>query len=615
MQTHSSTYNFVGAGSQKQGSDCESKSGFFLFLSIIVRFITVIVLTLCSSVAIAETRVALVVGNSDYAGNAALKNPSNDAAAMAKMFEDIGFDEVLSAINTSRSGFEKALDNFHELASSADMAVFFYAGHAIQWQGGNYMIPVGVALESERDVKKLISLDDVVTDVSVAKSFGMVILDACRDNPFLVQLNGQGTRGFQRTGLASPSGALDTLVAFATQADAVAYDGVGDHSPFTAALLKHLPTPNKDISLVLRAVRDDVGTATDWKQQPFTYGSLRGQEIWMVEDKELLSVNGSSDQQDQNLNSIERREPPPGMAFFSVKPRPVDARVRILKPKTAYAPGMLLPLGQTYEIMVSRKGFRAARQSIRIDSTDVSVAVSLQAADGRTSRPAESSTPLSRVKIAVRVQESTNGARLKSAQPVSAKLSNALIADGVDVVSANELDVDSLLEMSFYYNVAHDEKFNTFSADCSAAYEIKRASDDRVLYSNQKSIQPSGGFTAEAVVADCRNRLVTSIKSPLIQSITTVSNTEDIDSMNLSVKVINARGGDVAGLISVIESIPNVVKAKADGFNSGTLTVLLKYRGGAFDFAQSMLEAGEQNGLPIQLDQVHEDNLVLALNR
>ncbi|MDC0435348.1 caspase family protein, partial [bacterium] len=277
---------------------------------------------LYASSSFATTRVAMVVGNSAYAAHARLANPGNDAKALADVFRSIGFDEVVLATDVTRLEFESALDTFHDLAKTADVAVFFYAGHAIQWQGGNYMIPVDAQLESERDIKRLILLDDVVKDASSSRELGLVILDACRDNPFQVQLAEQGTRGLQRVGLASPPGAAGTMVAYATQADAVAFDGTGNHSPYTKALIKHLPTANQDISLVFRAVRDEVAAETDWQQQPFTYGSLGGDEIWLVTDDSIQP--GATTQ--APVARTQAVLPPDGMAFFSVDAIPSDAR-------------------------------------------------------------------------------------------------------------------------------------------------------------------------------------------------------------------------------------------------------------------------------------------------
>jgi len=563
----------------------------------------------------AGSRVALVVGNAAYPGDAVLANPVNDARAISRVFSDIGFDKVVTINDATRLDFETALDEFHALARDADIAAFFYAGHAIQWQGGNYMIPIDVSLESERDIKRLIQLDDVVNDVSVAGSLGLVILDACRDNPFLARLAEQGTRGFKRNGLASPPGASGTLVAFATQADAVAFDGVSKHSPYTEALIKHLPTPNKDISLVFRAIRDEVAEATDWNQQPFTYGSLGGEEIWLVSDESAV-VLSDSDSNSPGVDPVPKPAPPPGMSFFSVDAYPADARVRILKPEMAYSPGMVLPLNRQYQIMVSRKGYRAQRQTVTISEPDTNVEVYLDSIDGKT--PSQSQLApqgnYSPVKISVTVSETgPKGTPVKNNE-LALDLISKLHSQGVDAVSSDTFAADMNLTVSLFYNVTFDKKYSAYNADCGARVEITHSSDNRILSSDEYGIQPAGGFSSSDVSADCQRRLMSFIPKKLMGSIGSAQRNTKGTELQLSVSIKNTDGRKITSLMKSVSGHPRVLNSMVEGFTNGTLAFKVAWQGGVFDFVDSMLLVAAEHNIELVLDEMNENNLVLAAN-
>lgn len=578
-----------------------------------IRQITVVtIMLLCvalSSQAYASSRVALVVGNAGYSGSAALANPTRDANAIARVLESIGFDKLVTVNDATRLDFENALDEFHQLSRKADIALFFYAGHAIQWRGGNYMIPVDVTLSSERDIKRLVQLDDVVNDVAAASELGLVILDACRDNPFLANLTDQGTRGFQRAGLAPPSGAAGTLVAFSTQADAVAYDGRGNHSPYTQALLKHLPTPNKDISLVFRAVRDEVAQATDWKQRPFTYGSLGGDEIWLVEEEGAVTPPSAP----------LRRTPPPGMAFFTVDTHPPDARVRILQPATAYAPGMVLPLGQQYQIMVSRRGFRAKRQTVTIDSNDINLKVSLNSLSGAQGGSSTESVKSSVVspKVLVEVGQSVNGGGVALSEPLAFNVQQALQSKGITIVRGNTMDVDLNLKVSLFYNITHEKQYGAYNADCSLKYDIVRAADNRLLDTQHRAVQPAGGYSRGEVKSICQQRLLSLFPGRVADKLLAAGSSQraDAEAVQLSVTVKEVGGNDVTGLISIIEALPQVKTVRANGYGNSTLLLDVLYNGAVFDFVNAMLSSGNNTDYSFELSQMNDNKLEVAMSR
>lgn len=232
----------------------------------------------------AEKRAALIIGNSAYTSIQRLPNPANDALAVAATLRSIGFQDVEVAVDLTLDGLRRAIRKFGEKAAKVDVAMFYYAGHGMELGGNNYLLPVDAKLKSDRDLDyEALTLDLVLRALEPAKRLRMVVLDACRDNPFAARMKMSGnvkrsvSRGLTRI---EPSG--DTLVAYAAKAGTVADDGRGKHSPYTSALLKHLGTPGLEISLLFRRVRDTVLDATDRQQEPFVYGSLGGDEIYLV---------------------------------------------------------------------------------------------------------------------------------------------------------------------------------------------------------------------------------------------------------------------------------------------------------------------------------------------
>jgi len=232
----------------------------------------------------AEKRVALVIGNSSYGKVARLPNPANDAAAIAGLFSKAGFDVVQSKSNLDLSLMRRALRDFTDAVREADVAVVFYAGHGIEVNGTNYLIPVDAVLERDIDVEdETVSLDRVSQIIEAARRLRVVILDACRDNPFASSMkrtvaNRSIGRGLGRVDVMT----ADTLVAFAARAGSTAADGSGANSPYTTALLQHLVTPGLDVRLALGRVRDQVLASTGGRQEPFVYGSLGGAEVSLV---------------------------------------------------------------------------------------------------------------------------------------------------------------------------------------------------------------------------------------------------------------------------------------------------------------------------------------------
>src|SRR6516165_3818968 len=244
---------------------------------------------ICSPVwgepAFAERRVALIVGNSAYHNAPILANPERDARAIADMFQKAGY-EVTTAFNVGNLDFKRSIRKFEDAATDADIAVIYYAGHGLEIHGTNYLIPVDAKLASDRDADdEAITLDRLVESVDSAKRLRLIILDACRDNPFTRTMKAQRTasvRGiYSGLGAVEPTG-KDELIAYAAKAGSTAEDGGGDHSPFATALIDNLFVPGLDIRLAFGRVRDEVLKKTGYTQEPFVYGSLGGGNIALV---------------------------------------------------------------------------------------------------------------------------------------------------------------------------------------------------------------------------------------------------------------------------------------------------------------------------------------------
>jgi tetratricopeptide (TPR) repeat protein len=223
-------------------------------------------------------RIALVIGNSAYAAVQPLANPRRDSEVIAGKLRGIGFQTVKLESDLTREKLVEVLGAFAREAQQADWAVVYFSGHGIEIDGANYLIPVDARLETDRAIAfEVVSLDQVMAAVEGARKLRLVLLDACRTNPFISRMRPTATRSIGR-GFARAAPASGTLVVYAAKHGQVALDGGAGNSPFVAALAKHLATPGIEINKLFRLVRDDVMDATGGQQEPFTYGSLPGRE-------------------------------------------------------------------------------------------------------------------------------------------------------------------------------------------------------------------------------------------------------------------------------------------------------------------------------------------------
>lgn len=263
-------------------------------MSSIVRLFILPVLLLASSVTLASPspdRVALVIGLAEYESISTLTNTRNDAEGLAETLTEIGFD-VTQGIDLSLAELRQVMDDFSFRAETADLALIYFAGHGIEVQGENFLIPVDAQPTSNIEVQQQsVSLMEMLEAVEKARVMRIVILDSCRDNPLGGQIDtdavaqselqstDQATRGVG--GLAPANPDRGTLVAFAAKDGQVALDGTQGNSPYARALMEKMAKPGLEISLMFRQVRDAVLQETRNLQEPYTYGSLTGKPFYL----------------------------------------------------------------------------------------------------------------------------------------------------------------------------------------------------------------------------------------------------------------------------------------------------------------------------------------------
>ena len=231
--------------------------------------------------ALALRRVALIVGNAKYEHAGVLANTLNDSHAVAALLKRAGFDVVDERVDLGVVEMKRAVRDFTATASNADISVIYYSGHGLEASGVNYLIPVDAKLATVYDVEdETLPLDRLLFATANVKSLSLVILDACRENPFLRSGNGpMATRALVSRAIGEQSTTANTLIAYAAKAGSLSYDGTGPNSPFTSALIKYIAQPGIDIRIALGKVRDDVLAATGDRQEPFVYGSLGGETV------------------------------------------------------------------------------------------------------------------------------------------------------------------------------------------------------------------------------------------------------------------------------------------------------------------------------------------------
>ncbi|WP_141935089.1 caspase family protein [Bradyrhizobium sp. UNPA324] len=283
-------------------------------------------LFLASQPAWATKRVALVVGNSGYQNAPLLPNPANDAAAITATLKAAGFDVVDSRLNLAATDMRRALREFADQARDADIALVYYAGHGIEIDGTNYLIPIDARLERDTDIyDEAFSLDRVLLAIEPARQLRVVIVDACRNNPFADSMKRTvASRSISR-GLARVEPTVsNTLIAFAAKAGLTALDGNSKNSPYATALVKYIAKPGLDLRRAFGFVRDDVLQATGNRQEPYVYGSLGGEDVALVPaakaEEPIQAANPQSETRRDYELALQLRNKPALNAFLSQHP-------------------------------------------------------------------------------------------------------------------------------------------------------------------------------------------------------------------------------------------------------------------------------------------------------
>jgi uncharacterized caspase-like protein len=233
--------------------------------------------------ALAERRVALVIGNSDYLDVPVLENPRNDAEDVAAALKRLGFDTTLS-LDADRGAMQAAIDDFSAKVDGADVALFYYAGHAMQHQGVNYLMPIDANLTSAAGLRRMTRLNDIVSDVKRAKALRIMVIDACRDNPLTEKLDGGAqvastsrsaglakiSRTMARKSLSTPEPVSQggDIIVYAAEAGRTAADGTGRNSPFSGAFVKYVETEGQEVVALMRRITTSVQDETRGAQRP-----------------------------------------------------------------------------------------------------------------------------------------------------------------------------------------------------------------------------------------------------------------------------------------------------------------------------------------------------------
>ncbi|WP_093162629.1 caspase family protein [Aliiruegeria lutimaris] len=318
----------------------------------LVKVLSVAVILLATFVeSVAETpaRVAMVIGNSAYERAPVLDNPINDATDIAASLGRLGFDVQL-VLNADDRQLRQHFQEFARLAETAELSLVYFAGHGIEVDKANYLIPVNAELQSGKDVQlEAIPLDVVMRALAPSDGVKIVLVDACRDNPFADRLReSEGTRSVG-TGLGrvDPIGGVlagGVLVSYAAREGTLALDGTGRNSPYAQALLEYLEEPGLEVSKLFRKVRDRVFDLTNGRQEPFTYGALPGEDIYLAPLSPVFRASNSkpsvsptvpwmeikapsaSANIDNILSMAQRRQVQTALLYLGENPGPVDGQ-------------------------------------------------------------------------------------------------------------------------------------------------------------------------------------------------------------------------------------------------------------------------------------------------
>lgn len=266
---------------------------------LLLRVLVLLLLGLAPALA-TERRVALVIGNGAYAHATPLSNPGNDARLLATTLERMGFDLGPGPLfDLDQQGLRAALRVFRARAQGAAVAAIYYSGHGMELAGQNYLIPVDAELAHEKDAPfEAVPLETVVAAVEGASRLGLVMLDACRNNPFgkSKSSGGDGFKNWERDGAAS-----QMAVSYAARAGSTAANGSGQTSPYAEALAQYLPTRGRDFVRVFGSVAEAVRSSTRGRQQPWLYFNPGPEEIALIPEEAAPPASGLQDREAWDL--------------------------------------------------------------------------------------------------------------------------------------------------------------------------------------------------------------------------------------------------------------------------------------------------------------------------
>jgi len=340
---------------------------------------SIILYTLLTSVTFAASpRTALIIGNSSYA-LMPLTNPENDAEDIAEKLKTLGF-EVIFAKNKSKSEMKALIRQFGgKLKQKGGVGLFFYAGHGLQIDGNNYLVPVDFNASVSYEVADAAVNSSLITGAmeEAENPLNIILLDACRDNPF-PRKNRSSSRGLAR--MDSTSG---TIIAYSTSPGDVAADGEGRNSPYTANLLKHMGSPGLTIEQVFKRVRVGVEDYTEGRQLPWETSSLRGDfyfkqgpiltaPVMPIVEQEKISPQFNTPQK-QNI-AVSRNTP--NTKKLSIFTNPQGSIVKLLNSDKKYTMGVKLEPGD-YRVEISKEGFRTKQQWITLDTENLEMQITL----------------------------------------------------------------------------------------------------------------------------------------------------------------------------------------------------------------------------------------------
>jgi hypothetical protein len=320
-----------------------------------------------------QNRIALVIGNSSYK-QSPLKNPGNDAQDIAEFLKRCGFNVTLKT-DIDQKNMEEVIRKFGKNLKNGGAGLFYYAGHGMQINGRNYLIPIGADIQQETDVKyEAVNMGRILDEMNNANNrLNIIIIDACRNNPY--------ARSFcaSAIGLAPIDAPAGTLIAYATAPKSIAYDGEGRNGIYTKNLLKYLPVPNINVEQVLKRVRVAVMKETGDKQVPWESTSLRG-DFYFV--RQLEKINKKVSHIKSNTSSDSSK----AGYRLNIDVDPKRAKIRFLGFEKQFYQGIILKPGR-YNVEVSSCGYNARKELVKIKNSNVVISIKLTKLDGKRTYP------------------------------------------------------------------------------------------------------------------------------------------------------------------------------------------------------------------------------------